>query len=363
MKVQRAMVSETGQPAWIVLGDDYHPIRPVLEFLVYLHDLERSPNTLRSYAHHLKLFWEYLREYRTDWAAVRVPQLAGFVGWLRRPNAKQTASTGEPVRGRRECTVNTVLAAVSAFYDYHERLGTVSPRGFYQERSRHPRPYKSFLYHVSADKPARARLVKLRESTRVPATLTAEQVQQLVKACRRTRDRFLVCLLYETGMRIGQALGLRHEDIRSYDNEVRIVPRVNANGARGKTRNSSLVHVSKQLMELYADYLIQERSEIESDYVFVNCWGGERGRPMSYANAIDLFRRLQSTTGIKTHPHVLRHSHATDLIRGGMGLAFVQKRLGHAQIQTTVSTYAHLDDEDLRAAFATYLAARKAGGR
>ena len=49
-------------------------------------------------------------------------------------------------------------------------------------------------------------------------------MQQLVSACNLRRDKFLICLLYETGMRIGQALGLRHSDIRSWDNEIDIVP-------------------------------------------------------------------------------------------------------------------------------------------
>jgi integrase len=70
------------------------------------------------------------------------------------------------------------------------------------------------------------------------------------------RDRFLICLLYETGVRIGQALGLRHEDVRSYDKEIHIVQRLNLNGARTKSREPNTVHVSRDLMALYAEYLV-----------------------------------------------------------------------------------------------------------
>ena len=65
-----------------------------------------------------------------------------------------------------------------------------------------------------------------------PQTLAPEQVQALLDACRHKRDRFLLALLYETGMRVGQALGLRHEDFVSRQRLVRIVPRDNPNGAR-----------------------------------------------------------------------------------------------------------------------------------
>jgi integrase/recombinase XerD len=59
----------------------------------------------------------------------------------------------------------------------------------------------------------------------------------------------------------------------------------------------------------------------------------------------------------------MSHSHATELIRAGMDIAYVQKRLGHAQIQTTMNTYSHLSDEDMRAAYNAFLEASKAGNR
>ena len=63
-----------------------------------------------------------------------------------------------------------------------------------------------------------------------------EEVQRLLDACHHLRDRFLLALLYETGMRVGQALGLRHEDFVSQQRRVRIVPRDNnPDSARAKT--------------------------------------------------------------------------------------------------------------------------------
>ena len=128
-----------------------------------------------------------------------------------------------------------------------------------------------------------------------------------------------MCLLHESGMRIGQALGLRHADIRSYDGAIDIVPRANSNGALAKSRSPYVVHVSKQAMALYADYLVHEYGEASHDYVFVNWWGGQVGAPMRYATVIDLFRQLSKRTGLKATPHMFRHTHATDLLRAGMG--------------------------------------------
>jgi integrase len=184
--------------------------------------------------------------------------------------------------------------------------------------------------------------------------LAAQEVQALLDACLRRRDRLLVSLLYETGMRIGQALGLRHADVRSYDGEIDIVPRANSNGARAKSRSPYIVHVSTSLMELYADYLVHEYQEVAHDYVFVNWWGGRVGSPMTYPTVIDLFRKLSARSGLHATPHMFRHTHATELLRAGWDPAYIQRRLGHAQIQTTVNTYAHLSNGDLGQMFARY---------
>jgi integrase/recombinase XerD len=289
--------------------------------------------------------------------------VADFVAWLRRGTAPDSKSKSSTQRVRSEATVNLILAAVSAFYEYQERLGVTGASPMSNASAGARRPYKAFLHHASKNRPGRSRSLKLTTPKRISRTLTAEQVQELIDACRRRRDRFLVYLLCQTGMRIGQALGLRHEDVRSYDNEIEITPRINANGARTKARDPYVVHVSKPLTELYADYLIHEHPATGSDYVFVNCWAGRPGRPMAYATVIDLFRRLSKKTGIKVRPHLLRHTHARDLIRSGMDTAYVQKRLGHAQIQTTITTYAHLADDDLQAAYNAYIEARKSGSR
>jgi integrase/recombinase XerD len=68
--------------------------------------------------------------------------------------------------------------------------------------------------------------------------LTTAEMQAILNACDRLRDRFLLALPHDSGVRIGEALGLRHEDITAAEREVTVVPRVNANGARSKSRES-----------------------------------------------------------------------------------------------------------------------------
>ena len=355
MKVQRIRIPNSDKASWTVLDDNYSAIRPIDQFISYLESIERSPNTIKSYAYHLKLYWEYLKDDNKEWTQIGLSDLANFVAWLRNPQPG-VAHILQQESKRTETTVNAIITSVCMFYDYQERLGMVEEIPIYKTQVQSGRRYKSFLHHINKSKPIRTKLIKLKEPKRIPQTLTQEQIKQLINACDRIRDKFLIALLYESGMRIGQALGLRHEDIQSWDNLIRIVPRQdNSNGARAKTRNTYTIDISKELMGLYTEYLLKEFEEIESDYVFVNLWDGVIGQPMKYGAVADLFRRLSKKTGIEAHPHLLRHTHATELIREGWDAAYVQKRLGHAQVQTVLDTYTHLTNEDMKKAYQDYL--------
>jgi len=78
MKVQRVRLPNTDQIHWIVLDDAFVPIQPICSYLAFLDDLDRSPNTIRATAHHLKLFWQYLGDERITWTEIDVARRAVF---------------------------------------------------------------------------------------------------------------------------------------------------------------------------------------------------------------------------------------------------------------------------------------------
>ena len=149
-------------------------------------------------------------------------------------------------------------------------------------------------------------------------------------------------------MRIGEALGLRHEDLAAAEREVIVFPRVNANGARSKSAAPRTIPVSAELVRLYADYLHEEYGDLDSDYVFVNLWGRPHGRPLAYPAVYDLVCRLRRQTGIDFDPHWYRHTYATRLLRKGTPVEVVSKLLGHASVTTTLEVYGHLGVQDAR---------------
>jgi integrase len=198
--------------------------------------------------------------------------------------------------------------------------------------------------------PQARRTVALKAPRKLPRVLAVAEMQAILDACDRLRDRLLFAVLYETGMRIGEALGLRHEDLAAAEREVAVVPRDNGNGARSKSREPRLIPVSAGLIRLYADYLHGEYGDLDCDYVFVNLWGHPHGHPLGYPAVYDLVRRLRRRTGIGFDPHWCRHIAATRMLRDGVPIEVVSKLLGHADLATTSNVYGHLTVEDARRA-------------
>jgi site-specific recombinase XerD len=313
MLVQAVVGPGSGTLSWTVLGDDDVPVVPVDRFLAYLTDIGRSPNTVRAYAHDLKDYWGFLCFRGLDWREARLEDVGEFVAWLRLPLEGRSGAVAVLPSAQGQvtaATVNRKLAAVSAFYGHQARNGAVAGDLLAAWISGGRGGWKPFLHHVSRGRPYRGRAISLKVPQKLPRILTAAEAQAILNACTRLRDRFFFALLHESGCRAGEALGLRHEDIAAAEQEVSIVCRENANGARAKSGGRT-VPVGPELIRLYADYLHEEYGGIDSDYVFVNIWARPRGQAWSYPAVYDLVMRLRARTGLDFDPHWFRHTAAT----------------------------------------------------
>jgi len=117
MLVQRVAMPASPVESWTVLGDDDIPVEPVERYLAYLSDIERSPNTVKAYAHDLKDYWVFLAHRGLDWREARLEDVGEFVAWLRLPAAGRSGlitvlPAVEPQVGA--STINRKLSAVSA---------------------------------------------------------------------------------------------------------------------------------------------------------------------------------------------------------------------------------------------------------
>ena len=358
MKVQEVKL-DNNQRRFLLVDDSGLPIIPVAKYLKYIDNSEKSFNTQKTYCYSLKLYFEYLQEINVDYRNVNINILSDFVGWLRNPYENNKVVNLKPTKAKRtEKTINLTITVVTNFYDYLYRTEEIDNNMFdklmKQVFTGGHKHYKDFLYHVNKDKPTSKNILKIKEPRRKIKTLTKEEIQKVYYATTNIRDEFLIKLLYETGIRIGEALSLFIEDIifdHNKGHRIKLVDRGElSNGAMLKTGERE-IHISQELIDLFDDYAydVLDELEIDTNFVFVKLRGENKGQPLEYPDVSDLFKRLKKKTGIDVHAHLLRHTHATIYYQTTKDIKQVQERLGHSQIQTTMNMYLHPSDEDIRA--------------
>ncbi|HYB41689.1 MAG TPA: site-specific tyrosine recombinase XerD [Candidatus Methylomirabilis sp.] len=280
----------------------------VTEFLGTLQ-VERgaSPNTLLAYRRDLKSFDEFMRRERQGLQRAGVAELVRYLGWLRR-------------RGLGSRSIARHLSAIRGLYRYLLETGAVA---------RDP------TEHMDSPRPAR----------RLPRTLSMTDVVALLETPDSNRpaglrDRALLELLYASGLRASEALGLRVDDINLSAGYV--VP-------TGKGSRQRLVPVGAQALRWLRLYLKTGRPALvrraDTGALFLNRYG----RSLSRQALWDLLKKSARAAGIRAavSPHTLRHSFASHLLERGADLRSVQAMLGHADISTT-QIYTHLSSRAVR---------------
>ena len=200
---------------------------------------------------------------------------------------------------------------------------------------------RSFHTFVSAtspdiDNPA-ARITSSKQGSHLPKALSVEQVSALLDAARvgddviSLRDSALLELLYATGARVSEAVGLALDDL-DLDEELPVIRLF------GKGRKERIVPLGSYAKAAIEAYIVRSRPVLAqrgqgSPALFLN----SRGRALSRQSAWEIIQRAAGRAGIDedVSPHTLRHSFATHLLEGGASIRDVQELLGHASVQTT----------------------------
>ncbi|WP_243226121.1 site-specific tyrosine recombinase XerD [Microbacterium sp. CIAB417] len=185
---------------------------------------------------------------------------------------------------------------------------------------------------------------------RLPKALTIDQVEALLAAPSPDepmgiRDRALLELLYATGARVSEAIGLDVDDL-SHGEVLRL---------RGKGAKERIVPIGSYARSAVDAYLTRVRPDLAAKgRATARLFLGARGAPLSRQSAWLIIRQAADTAQITADvsPHTLRHSFATHLLQGGADVRVVQELLGHASVATT-QIYTHVSVDALRDIYAT----------
>lgn len=291
-----------------------------------------SPNTLAAYERDLQRYISYLRGLGlSEPQLVGRSQVAGFLEALR---------TGTD--GARPLAASSASRAVTAVRGWHRFMAEegIAP----EDPSATVRP----------PQPGR----------RLPKALSIEEVRRLLEAADVDdspvclRDRALLELLYATGARISEAVGLVVDDLDPDSGVLRLL---------GKGRKERIVPMGAFAWKALEAYLVRGRPALASrgrgvPEVFLNTLGRPLSRQSSWAVLQAAAQRAglsaqertqeEGTGERRISPHTLRHSFATHLLAGGADVRVVQEMLGHASV-TTTQIYTRVTVDHLREVYAT----------
>lgn len=346
-----------GRTRYYLAGDDGLPVEPVMKFLKFRDAAGYARNTLKGECIHLMHYFEFLDERGKQHEDVTIDDIARFVSWLKNPDIEKKIVSLRVKPAHAAETINKHVDTVIAFYDYLMRHDGMENR-LSQKLTvfiKNPSPaYRSFLYGIADSKPAKSHMLKMPVSKRVIKTVSKEDAVVLLEACRNLRDYFLLSLLFETGMRIGEALALWLEDFDISGNKIRICERGELeNLAEIKTVESPRVlDCTNGLMDLFTEYVsMYHNADVETNHVLLKIRGSRDGSAMEYEDVDNLFRALRKRTGIYITPHMFRHTSLTLLYAAGWDPELLKERAGHRNIYTTLNTYVHPTEEEVSEAF------------
>ena len=262
-----------------------------------------------------------LQAYRRD--------LAGFAKWLANDG-------GSLARARRDQLQAYLAWRVS---------GGARPRTTARQLSSLRRFYRHLVREGRRNDDPSARIDAPRLGRPLPGTLSEAEVEALLAAPDvatplGVRDRAMLELLYATGLRVSELVGLRVEQVNRQHGVVRVI---------GKGDKERLVPLGEEALAWLDRYLAEARTGLNRGHADPHLFLTARGGPLSRQAFWYLVRRHAQRAGIRRtpSPHTLRHAFATHLINHGADLRVVQLLLGHSDLSTT-QIYTHVARERLK---------------
>jgi integrase/recombinase XerD len=277
-------------------------------FISYLRvEKGLSDNTIQSYRRDMGKFSEFVRKRKLDTPGIRRTDVVDFLAMLYR-------------KGLDSRSVARHLVTIRHFFRFSLLEG-----------------------FIKDDPAATIESPKFRQS--LPSFLNVEEVNHLLaqpdlSSIAGLRDKAMIELMYSTGLRVSELVGIRVGDVQMEAGCLRCI---------GKGNKERLVPVGKKALGIVEEYLKQSRPELLGDgssaFMFIN----RKGRPMSRIAFWKLLSEYGRKAGLRKAltPHMLRHSFATHLLDRGADLRSVQMMLGHSDISTT-QIYTHVVEERLK---------------
>ena len=262
-----------------------------------------SANSISSYARDLAKFQTLLLEDSLDFSSLRESDISTLVGKL-------------SIDGLAPSSINRFLSSLKGFYKY-----------------------AALEYQVSNPM---GDVAQFKIARKLPKALSVEEISRLIESTNNPlepsllRDRAILEILYGTGARVAELVGL---DIHDITKDIFEGEEITIMKLRGKGSKERLVPIGKFALTALEDYLVRLRPALlaknsqSERALFLN----SRGTRLTRQSAWSTVLKAAESVGLqgRVSPHVFRHSYATHLLDGGADIRVVQELLGHASVTTT----------------------------
>jgi integrase/recombinase XerD len=262
-----------------------------------------SENSLTSYGRDLRYLLEFLQNQNLNLSEITASTLSEFEVWLK------DRSLAISSINRTNCAVKSFLIYCAREYDLNLPTG-----------------------EISSHKVAR----------KLPKALTIDEITSLIESAKSLseatslRDVALLELLYSTGGRVSEIIGININDLAKVESDNEVIQTIKL---RGKGAKERIVPIGSYALGALDNYLVRVRPALvaksgrNESALFLNSRGGRLSRQSAW-NIVLQSARACGLEG-KVSPHVFRHSYATHLLDGGADIRVVQELLGHSSVTTT----------------------------
>ena len=281
-----------------------------------------SSNSISAYRRDLAKFSDFLDKEKLDFERLSEDEIISFEVWLKGLGMAVTS-------------INRNISALKSFYKY-------------------------LAQEFSTNNPVSA-VLSSKVPRRLPKALTIKEITSLIDSTKREgdpislRDHAIIELLYGTGARVSEIVGIDINDFAQSDVEGNPITTLKLRGKGSKERIVPLGSFAKSALD---EYLVRIRPKLlrksKSARVETALFLNQRGSRLSRQSAWQMISDAADSTGLsgKVSPHVFRHSYATHLLDGGADIRVVQELLGHASV-TTTQIYTLITIDKVREAYAT----------
>lgn len=263
-------------------------------FVIELEIRGFSCRTIDAYLYHNSKFLDFIKK---EPKFVTTNDIKSYLGYLTEKGCKNR-------------TINLAISSLKTYYD-----SFLGRRLFYSiKRSKVPKD--------------------------LPDVLSIGEIKQMIDCCTNMKHRLLIELLYSSGLRIGECVKLKIDDINIAEKTAFV--------RCGKGRKDRFVILSQRFIVDLKEYI--QKSANVSDYVFASShYFSNRSGHITIRTGEEIVRRSAIKAGIRkrVYPHLLRASFATHLLEKNTSIFLIQKLLGHSRIQTTES-YIRVKTADIK---------------